>query len=184
MADLDDILEAALDIEDIVEEVVEPGELLEDFIKYPLTIAVAVVAAIFALVTLFLLFVTVVLLVFAIGFVEVLVLLTVLGLLATVGMFGLFLYIRTDVPRKVREKIEDAREQADDTPTKTGTMTEQEAIDELGEQYASGNLNDREMEEALEEVLTSERPEEVVRKYSDGDAVGDAGSRERATERE
>lgn len=165
MDDLDDIAEAIFDIEDIVEEVVEPEEFLEDFVENPLLVIFAIVAGFAAILTVLLLLFTVALLVLAVGPVGILVLLTVLNLLLLGLAIAGFLYVRTDIPSDVQQKINDALREADDTPKKEGSMTEEEAVTELKEEYARGNLDDHELEQALEDALTSERPEEVVEEY-------------------
>jgi ABC-type phosphate/phosphonate transport system substrate-binding protein len=85
-------------------------------------------------------------------------------LLVTGLALGGFLYVRTDIPSDVQEKITAALERADDTP-KDGSMSEEEAIAELKDQYASGNIDDHELDQALEDALMSDRPEQVVRQY-------------------
>lgn len=162
MADLEDFVEAVVDIEDIVEEVAEPDDLLEDFIEHPLLIALALGAGVLALVTVLLLAAAVVFLVFAVGPVAVIVSLALVCILLTTLAVAAFVYFRTDIPSDVQRKIEAARQHSTDTPDQDATMSEQEAIEELKRQYAAGDLTDRELERALEEVMTSDDPERVV----------------------
>lgn len=162
MADAEDIVEAVLDIEDIVEEVAEPEDLLEDFVENPLLIVFALVAAATALFTLLLLAAAVIFLVFAVGPVAVVVALALVGLVLSGLAVAGFVYFRTDIPSDIQQKIETARQRSADTPEHDATMSEQEAIDELKSQYAQGELTDRELERALEEVMTSDDPERVV----------------------
>jgi uncharacterized membrane protein len=179
MDDIDDIVEGLFDIEEIAEEVADPEDLIEDFVEDPLTILVALVAAGAALFTLLMVLVTIVFLAFEFGLLLVVVGLTMLGLLATVLAVAAFLSLRRGIPHEVRREISEARRRADDHPS-DGSMTEQEAIDELKEQYAEGQLSDRELETALEAAITSDRPEEVVARYErdDGDRY-DNDSRDR-----
>lgn len=171
--DLDDLIEAAVDIEDIAEEVAEPADLIEDFVESPAMVLVALLAAGAAVFTLLMLAVAVIgALVF--GFVWVAVVLALFGLFVTIGAIAVFLYVRTDIPSGVRRRIEDAREQADDTPRESAQMSEEEAIDELRALYAEGKIRDHELDDALEAALTSEDPESVVTRYE-----GRAASRER-----
>jgi hypothetical protein len=169
MDDLDDIAEGLFEIEDIVEEVFEPEELIEDLASNTMAVVFALVAGLAALLTLLLVAVAVVLLALSLGPVAALVaigVLAVFGLLVTVLAVGGFLYVRTSLPSDVQQTVDDALARADDEPQQDGPMTEQEAIDELTEEYAEGNLDDRELEQALDEALTSENPERVVEKYA------------------
>jgi predicted membrane protein len=162
--DLDDVVEAAVDIEDIAEEVAEPEDLIEDFVESPAVVLVGLFAAGAAVFTLLMLVLAIVA-AFAFGFLWVLVIFALLGLFATIGAIAVFLYVRTDIQSDVRRRIEDAREQADDSPKADARMTEEEAIEELRELYATGEIDDHELDEALEAALTSDDPERVVRKY-------------------
>lgn len=167
MADIEDLAEAVFDIEDIVEEIADPEDLIEDFIANPLMILFAFIAALAGLFLLVLFLITLVLLVLAFGPVEVLVLLTVLSLVVFVGSVAAFLHVRTDIPSDMYHKINTALEQADDSPQKEGPMSEKEAIEELKNQYARGNLNDYELDQALDDALTSENPGEVVERHTE-----------------
>lgn len=169
MTDVEDIVEAVFDIEDIVEEVADPEDLIEDFIANPLMILFAFTAVLAGLFLLLLFLITLVLLVLAFGPVEVLVLLMVLSLVVLVGSVAAFLYVRTDIPSDVYHRINDALEQADDSPETDGPMTEKEAIEELKDQYAAGNLDDYELDQALDDALTSENPQDVVERYTEND---------------
>lgn len=166
MVDIEDFAEAVFDIEDIVEEVADPEDLIEDFTANPLMIIFAFTAALAGLFLLFLFLITLVLLVLAFGPVEVLVLLMMLSFVVFVGSVSAFLYVRTDIPSDMYHKINNALEQADDSPRKEGPMTEKEAIEELKYQYAAGNLDDFELDQALDDALTSENPREVVERYT------------------
>jgi len=162
--DLDDVVEAAVDIEDIAEEVADPEDLIEDFAESPAVVVIALVAAGAAVFTLLMIILAIIAaLVF--GFVGVLLIFAFLGLFATIGAIAVFLYLRTDIPSDVRRRIEDAREQADHSPTANARMPEEEAIEDLRELYATGEIDDHELDEALEAALTSDDPEQVVRKY-------------------
>lgn len=169
MADIEDLLEAVFDIEDIVEEVADPEDLIEDFEANPPMVLFAFAAALAGLFLLVLFVITLILLVLATGPVEALVVLMVVSFVVLVGAVAAFLYVRTDVPSDVYHKITDALEQADDSPEKEGPMTEKEAIEELKDQYAAGNLDDHELDQALEDALTSENPGNVVERYTDKD---------------
>ena len=147
MDDLDDIVEAVVDIEDIVEEVAEPAELI---------------AVLAAAVTVLLILATILFLLFA-GPVLVVGFLAMVFLFLTLLAVGGFIYFRTDIPSDIQRKIDSALEQSDDTPRNNNSeMTEQEAIERLKTQYANDELDDYELERALEDVLTSDRPERVV----------------------
>jgi len=161
MDDLEDILEAIVDIEEIVEEVAEPAELIEDFVESPLLIALALAAALAAVVTVLLVAATVLFLLFA-GPVLIVGFLAMVFLVLTLLAVGGFIYFRTDIPSDVQQKIDSALEQSDDRPRSDAGMTEQEAIEALKTQYATGELDEYELERALEDVLTSDRPERVV----------------------
>lgn len=169
MTDIEDIVEGIFDIEDIVEEVADPDDLVEDFVANPLMVLLALTAALAGLFLLFLFLLTLVLLVLAFGPVEVLVLLMMLSFIVLVSAVAAFLYVRTDIPSDVYHKVNNALEQADNSPEKGGPMTEKEAIEELKDQYAAGHLDDYELDQALDDVLTSENPGEVVERYTEND---------------
>lgn len=162
MADVEDLVEAVVDIEDIVEEVAEPDELLEDFVETPLLIVFALVAAVAAIVTVLLVTATLLFLLFAVGPVAVVASLAVVGILLTILAVAGFVYFRTDIPSDVQQRIEAAREHSDTTRQQDASMSEQEAIDELKTLYAEGELTESELERALDDVLTSNDPEQVV----------------------
>jgi hypothetical protein len=162
MVDLEDVVEAVGDIEDIVEELADPEELVEDFVESPLLVVLALGAAVAAVGTVLLLLLTLLLLLLAVGPVAVLASLVVVGVLLTTLAVGGFVYFRTDIPADVRRTIEAARERSASTPRDGATMSEQEAIDELKAQYAAGTLTESELEQALDDVLTSSEPERVV----------------------
>jgi len=161
MDDLEDILEAVVDIEDIVEEIADPGELIEDFVESPLLIALALAAALAAVVTVLLVAATVLLLLLA-GPILIVGFLAMVFLVLTLLAVGGFIYFRTDIPSDVQQKIDSALEQSDNRRRSDAEMTEQEAIEALKTQYATGELHEYELERALEDVLTSDRPERVV----------------------
>lgn len=165
MDDLDDVFEAFDEIEEIAEELAEPDELLEDFAVNPLAIVAGLVAAFVGLVTLLLLLLTLVLFAFAFGFVWVVAVLTFLGFLATILAVGAFLSVRSDIPSDVRHQIGEALRQADDTPAEDAGMTEQEAITELKDMYADGEINEHELERGLDDIFTSDQPETVIERY-------------------
>jgi len=161
MDDLEDIVEAVVDIEDIVEEIADPAELIEDFVSSPLLIALALAAALAAVVTVLLVAATILFLLLA-GPVLIVGFLAVVFLFLTLFAVGGFVYFRTDIPSDVQRKIDTALERSDDTPRGDGEMTEREAIERIKTQYANDELDDYELERALEDVLTSDRPERVV----------------------
>jgi hypothetical protein len=167
MTDVEDLVEAVFDIEDIVEEVADPEELIEDFIANPLMILFAFVAAVSALFLFVLFLITLILLVLAFGPVEVVVLLMLLNFFVFIGSIVAFLHVRTSIPSDVYDKINTALEQADDSPEQGDQMTEKEAIEELKHQYSVGNLDDYELDQALDEALTSDNPEAVVKRYTE-----------------
>ena len=165
MDDLEDVIEAVVDIEDIVEEIADPEELLEDFIESPLLILFALGAALAAVVTVLLIAATLLFLLFAVGPVLVVGVLAIISLFVTALAVGGFVYFRTDIPSDVQRKIDTALDRSDDTPRENGTMTETEAIERIKTEYANGNIDDYELDRALEDVLTSDRPERVVERH-------------------
>lgn len=165
MDDLDDLVEAVVDIEDILEEVADPEELIEDFVESPLLIGLALAGALIAAVTVFLIVLTLIFFLFAVGPVIVVASLAVVGFLITVLSFIGFVYLRTDIPSDIQQKIETAMERSDNTPQENAEMTEREAIEKLKTQYAEGHIDDQELERALEDVLTSDQPERVVERH-------------------
>lgn len=164
MDDLEDVVEAVVDIEDIVEEVADPEELLEDFVESPLLIGLALSAVLAAVITVLLVIVTLLFVLFA-GPVFVVGALAMGCLFMTALAVGGFIYFRTDIPSDLQQRVDNALEQSDDTPPDDAEMSEQEAIEELKTQYASGELDDYELEQALDDVLTSDQPERVVERH-------------------
>jgi hypothetical protein len=167
MTDIEDLFEAVFDIENIVEEVADPDDLIADFVANPLMVIFAFTAALASLFLILLFAITLILLVFAIGPIDVLLVLMLLSFVVLVGAIVAFLYVRTDIPAGVYHKINNALEQADDSPEKEGSMTQKEAIKQVKNQYASGALDDYELDQALDDVLTSENPEKVVKRYTE-----------------
>jgi membrane protein implicated in regulation of membrane protease activity len=168
MDDLEDIAEGLFEIEDIFEEILEPDELLEDLVSNTIAVAFALLAGFAALLTLLVLAVTVALLVVSSGsaaLVAALVTIAVLSLFLTVLAVVGFLYFRPSIPSEVRDKIDSALARADDEPEGDGSMTEEEAIEELKQEYANGNIEDHELDQALDDALTSDNPETVVERY-------------------
>lgn len=169
--DIDDVVEAAFDIEDIAEEIADPEDLIEDFVESPAMVVAALVAVAAAVFTL-LMFVLAVIAALVFGFVWVLVIFALLGLFATVGAIAAFLYVRTDIPSDVRRRIEQAEKQADDTPHGRSHMTQEDAVEEIRDLYAEGKIDDHELDEALDDALTSDDPEAVVRRYERRESSG------------
>jgi uncharacterized membrane protein YqjE len=165
MDDLEDVVEALDDIEDIAEEVFEPDDLIEDLIEEPATVLVALLAGVAALFAVFLFLITVVLALLAFGPVTLLAVLTLLNVLVVGLAVGAFLYVRTSIPSDVRKKFRSAQKQADDRPHQDDSMSQEEAVDELKERYAAGEIEDHELDEALDDALTSDEPEKVVERY-------------------
>lgn len=166
MADLDDILEALVDVEEITEELFEPLELLEDIVEEPLKIVSALLVGAGVLVTLLLLLVTLlVVLFFRTGLVFVLLGLTVLAGLLTALVVAVFLSVRTDVPHRVQRKINRIRSSESPQSPQSGGMTEEEAIDRLRDEYAEQHITIEQFEAGLEEIMAREDPKTVVREY-------------------
>ncbi len=164
MDDLEDVFEAFDDIDDIVEEVLDPEDLFEDFREEPLKIAAALAAAIGAAFTALMLVVVLVVLGLRFGLLLVVAGLTVVGVFVTVLALGVFLWARTDVPHRVQRKINRARA-VDDERSSEASMTEEEAIERLRDQYADGEMTVAEFEDAVEEVIQREDPRAVVREH-------------------
>lgn len=162
MVDLEDFVDAVVDIEDVVAELAEPADLLEDLLENPLVVVFALGAAVAAVLTVLTVLATLLLLLFAVGPVAVVASFVLVGaLLTTLAVAGV-VYFRTDIPASVRRTIDAARDRSDATPPEGASMSEQDAIDELKAQYAEGALTEAELERALEDVLTSNDPELVV----------------------
>ncbi len=173
MDDLDDVLEVA----DELEEFVELDDVVEDVFDNALAGAAAVAAVIAGLLTLLLVVATVALLVLSVGVFRAVAVLAIVTSLITLAAVGAFLYFRTTIPDHVQSRIDEALARADDTPPGDGTMSEQEAIEAVKEQYADGDLTNRELERRLEAIMESDDPGAVVRR--DGER---APARERAVE--
>lgn len=165
MDDIEDVVEAFDDIEEIAEEVFEPDDLIEDLIDEPATVLVALLAGVAALFALFLFLITVILAFLAFGPVTLLAFLTLLNVLVVGLAVGAFLYVRTSLPSDVRKKFRSARQQADDSPQRDNSMSQEEAVEELKDQYAEGEIEDHELDGALDDALTSDEPEKVVERY-------------------
>ena len=171
MDDLEDVLEAVVEIEEIAEEVTDPDDLFEDFVVNPLAVVVGLAAAFVGLVTILLFLLTVVLVALAFEYVVVVAALAVLCLFLTVVTVGVFLAVRSTIPADVRHEIGEALRQADDTPSRDAGMSEQEAITRLKDLYAEGEIGERELERGLDDVLTSDDPGKVVEQYERRDAA-------------
>jgi len=165
MDDLEDVVEAFDDIEDIAEEVFEPDELVEDLVEQPVTVMVALLAGVAALFAFLLFSLTVVLALLAVGPVTLLAVLTLLNVLVVGLAVGVFLYVRTSLPSEVREKFRSAEQQADDEPHQDDSMSQEQAVEELKQGYAAGEIEDHELDQALDDALTSDEPEKVVERY-------------------
>jgi uncharacterized membrane protein len=165
MDDIEDIVEAIVDVEEITEEIFEPEELLEDFAVSPVSILFALVTAVAALFTLLMVAALVVLFAFQYGVFPIVAVLAVFGFLVTVLALGGFLYVRTGIPHRIQRKINRTRAEADDDEPEDAAMTEEEAIEELRDRYATGEINEAELEKALDAVITSENPGAVLREY-------------------
>lgn len=171
MDDIEDVVEAVVDVEEITEEIFEPEELLEDFAANPVSILFALVTAVAALFTLLMVAALVVLFAFQYGLFPIVAVLSVFGLLVTVLALGGFLYVRTGIPHRIQRKIDRTRAEVDDDEAEDAAMTEEEAIEELRDRYATGEINEVELEKALEAVITSEEPEAVLREYEQRDTA-------------
>jgi hypothetical protein len=165
MADLDDIEDVFNDIEDIVEEIADPDDLLEDFSADPLTVAVGLIAGLAGLFTLFMLLLLTIFVAFQFGLMLVILALTMLGFLVTLGAIGAFIYVRSGLPSHLRRKVADAECHAAESDEAGGPMSEEEAIEELKDRYAAGEISDHEFEEALDDILSGGRNEEVLHEY-------------------
>ncbi|MXR52532.1 hypothetical protein GRX03_13055 [Halovenus sp. WSH3] len=171
MADIDDLVEAVVDVEDVIEEVGDPEELVGDLIEDPFVIVFGLVAGFAGLLTMLLFAVTVGAILLSVGPLWILVSLTVFMFLVLLLAFGAFLYVRTSLSDSVQQKFDEALARADTNSNSTGSMTEQEAIDELKRLYAEGDLRDHELDQALDDVLTSDDPQRVLERYRDTDSA-------------
>ena len=127
-------------IENIVEEVADPDDLIADFVANPLMVIFAFTAALASLFLILLFAITLILLVLAIGPIDVLLVLMLLSFVVLVGAIVAFLYVRTDIPAGVYHKINNAFEQADDSSEKEGSMTQEEAIKQVKTSMLRGHL--------------------------------------------
>jgi hypothetical protein len=171
MADIEDLVEALVDIEGVVEEVGEPTELVEDLVNNPFMILFGLLAGFGGVISLLLLALTLTSWLLSVGPLWILTALTIFMFLLVLVAIGGFLYVRTSIPDSVQQRIDDALARADDTPQETEAMTEQEAIDELKDLYATGELRDHELDQALDDVLTSDNPERVIERYQQSEAT-------------
>jgi len=159
MADIDDLVE----IEDAF-DALNPEDLVE---RLASSLMLVVVAVLGALLTVVLVVSVVALVALSVGLVAALatlVALTLLCLLLLIVGVGVFLYFRGR-SSNAQERIAEALARADDTPQADGSMTEEAAVTELKSEYAEGNIDDEELDQALDDALTSEQPERVVERY-------------------
>ena len=159
MADIDDILE----MEDAF-DALDPETLVERLASSLLLVVAAVLGALLTVVLVVSVVALVALSVGLVAALATLVVLTLLCLLLLILGVGVFLYLRGG-SSGAQERIEEALARADDTPQADGSMTEEEAVTELKSEYAEGNIDDEELDRALDDALTSERPERVVERY-------------------
>jgi len=146
--------------EDIV-DALDPGGIVERLVS---SLMLVVAALLGVALTVVLVVSAVVLVALSAGLVAALATLVVLTLLC---LFLLILGV--GVLLSLRSGSSGAQERvlarADDTPQADGSMTEEEAVTELKSEYAEGNIDDEELDRALDDALTSERPERVVERY-------------------
>jgi len=181
MADIEDLFEATFDIEDALEEFVDPDDLLEDALKSPLQVALVAVAVVAGVALFGSLALALVVALIAFGPVNALVVLTgVSALVVGASLVGL-LAVRTDVSGRVRDALARTDEWMSDPPvgeqgagdtttgdTTTGdTTTEANAIAALKRQYAAGDIDEAELERALEDVLADGDPEHPPDQHTD-----------------
>jgi len=181
MADIEDLFEATFDIEDALEEFVDPDDLLEDALKSPLQVALVAVAVVAGVALFGSLALALVIALIAFGPVNALVVLTgVSALVVGASLVGL-LAVRTDVSGRVRDALARTDESMSDPPvgeqgagdtttgdTTTGdTTTEANAIAALKRQYAAGDIDEAELERALEDVLADGDPEHPPDQHTD-----------------
>ncbi|ERH10133.1 MAG: hypothetical protein J07HX64_01903 [halophilic archaeon J07HX64] len=145
-------------------DALDPGELIGRLVSSLMLVVAAVLAAVLTVVLVVL---TVALVALSAGLVAALitlVTLTLVCLLLLIVGVGALLYRRSS-PTSTQERIDEALARADDTPHGDGSMTEEEAVTELKSEYAEGNIDDDELDQALDDALTSERPERVVERH-------------------
>lgn len=161
MDDLDDIFE---DIEDIGEEILEPDELLEDLIEEPTEVITSLIAVIFGGITILLILLTLILLLITTGPLAILATFAGLTLFITVISIGAFIYLRTNIPNQVETKINNALEQADTQKRENENLTEQEAIEQVKQQYTNGEITEQELDQAIDDILKhQDKPEHIVK---------------------
>jgi ABC-type multidrug transport system fused ATPase/permease subunit len=173
MVDLDDIIEEAFEdsfeglfeIEDIVEEIFDPEELIEDLVENTIKVILAIVASIALVITLILVLIGSLLLLLTGSFAEVIILISFVTLLVTVFSVVGFLYVRTDLPDHIEKKVNNALEEADSEPDSTG-MTQEDAIDELKHKYVNDEIDEYELDRAIDDVLNSNDNKEVLKEYN------------------
>jgi len=186
MADIEDLFEATFDIEDALEEFVDPDDLLEDALESPLQVALVAVAVVAGVALFGSLALALVIALIAFGPVNALVVLTgVSALIVGASLVGL-LAVRTDVSGRVRDALARTDESMSDPPvgeqgagdtttggtttgdtTTGGTTTEANAIAALKRQYAAGDIDEAELERALEDVLADGDPEHPPDQHTD-----------------
>jgi hypothetical protein len=159
MADIDDLIER----EDAF-DALNPEGLVERLASSLMLVVAAVLAAVLTVVLVVSIVALVALSAGLVAALATLVVLTLLCLLLLIAGVGALLYFRGS-STSAQERIEEARARADDTPHGDGSMTEEEAVTELKSEYAEGNIDDEELDQALDDALTSERPERVVERH-------------------
>lgn len=166
MDDFEDILEAFDDIEDIGEEIFEPEELIEDLIEDPAEILLAVAGLITGIVAIVVILILLLFLILSTGPVAILATFAGIALLITFLSVGLFVYFRTNIPRHVEKKVNKALEEAENEKRKGESITEEEAINRIKQEYSEGDMTEEELENALDEVVKhDQKPKQVVKQY-------------------
>ena len=156
MADIDEP-------EDVV-DALDPGGIVERLVSSLLLVVAALLGVALTVVLVVSVVVLVALSAGLVAALATLVILTLLCLFLLILGVGVLLYFRGS-SSSAQERIEEALARADDTPQADGSMTEEEAVTELKSEYAEGNIDDEELDRALDDALTSEQPERVVERY-------------------
>jgi apolipoprotein N-acyltransferase len=156
MADIDEP-------EDVV-DALDPGGIVERLVSSLMLVVAALLGVALTVVLVVSVVVLVALSAGLVAALATLVILTLLCLFLLILGVGVLLYFRGS-SSSAQERIEEALARADDTPQADGSMTEEEAVTELKSEYAEGNIDDEELDRALDDALTSEQPERVVERY-------------------
>ena len=87
---------------------------------------------------------------------EIIILLSFITIIITLFSFIAFLYVRTNLPDHIENKINRAIEEAENQENDTNNITQEEAINKLKQRYIDGEITDEELDKSIDDVLNND----------------------------